>query len=205
MNQFESYVCYVSIKSHFNQKTYDYFKYAGRTRITIESFENRPDKMWFASLSKKKDVEGFLVANFIEDRSFWIGNVNKKSSNDVYTEWKKRTQSLTYNFQQEIKKTFDRPDLLWYFQSIDHGVPIILQKFIRKEIGPETFACLMQIFKCKSMWKELASQNQLVEEKLIFASKYLPFLKPDLNKLFLIIKEHVNACRKFEKGISDIS
>lgn len=190
MNSFEAYVQYVSIKNHFNNPNFNYFKYAGKTRITVKSFENRKDQYWFTSLSKKGDVKGFLVSNFIEDKDFWIGRVNKDETEKIFTDWKRRTQSLTYYFEQDIKK-LDMTKFMWYFVSDD--VPPIIQMYIRREISHETFVCLFHILKCHTIWS--SNSLTIVQDAIQFAQKYYPFLKVDEAKLRNILKKHLNSTK----------
>ena len=50
---FETYQTYLSMKSHFTNPKYDFFKYAGKSRATVTSFNKRKDKYWFEKTSKE--------------------------------------------------------------------------------------------------------------------------------------------------------
>ena len=63
MTAFECYKEYVDLKNHFTKPSYDYFKYNGRVKVSLDKFEQRKDRFLFAKLAKKTDLEGFLVAN----------------------------------------------------------------------------------------------------------------------------------------------
>ena len=71
MTGYEAYGLYESLKLHFSKDSYDFFKYNGKTNISLNTFDNRKDKYHFHKLSRKfsdKDVLiNFLVANFILD------------------------------------------------------------------------------------------------------------------------------------------
>ena len=53
MTGYEAFSLYNSLKLHFSQQTYDYFKYNGKSNISVNSFENRKDKYHFYKLSRK--------------------------------------------------------------------------------------------------------------------------------------------------------
>ena len=60
---FETYQTYLSMKSHFTNKRYDFFKYGGKSRATMTSFNKRKDKYWFEKTSRKysdQEITDFL-------------------------------------------------------------------------------------------------------------------------------------------------
>ena len=68
MSPFETYQTYLSMKSHFTNRKYDFFKYGGKSRATVTSFNKRKDKYWFEKTSRKysdKEIIDFLLANFV--------------------------------------------------------------------------------------------------------------------------------------------
>ena len=68
MMPFDAYKCYLSLKNHFTKDSYDYHKYCGKTRATVQSFYKRKDRFWFEKLARNKtdeEVVNFFVSNFI--------------------------------------------------------------------------------------------------------------------------------------------
>ena len=49
---FETYQSYLSMKSHFTNRKYDFFRYGGKSRTTIAYFNKRKDKYWFENIEK---------------------------------------------------------------------------------------------------------------------------------------------------------
>jgi hypothetical protein len=78
---FETYQHYLSLKNHFTNPKYDFFKYGAKTRASITSFNKRRDKYWFEKTSRKysdKEVVDFLVSNFVaadNPGNLWIGQI----------------------------------------------------------------------------------------------------------------------------------
>ena len=69
MTPFDAYRTYLALKNHFSKPNYDYIKYAGKTRASIESFNKRKDRYWYEKLSRQKsdeDIKNFFIANFVE-------------------------------------------------------------------------------------------------------------------------------------------
>ena len=104
---FELYSYYMAIKKHFTS-TYDFVKYGGKMRLTVDGFENRKDKFFFYKLSKRKDAKDFILANILKKPDLWIGNlIDSHEAEEVYTEWSKRQQSLTYTFKNDLDELDD--------------------------------------------------------------------------------------------------
>jgi len=111
MMPFDAYRCYLSMKNHFTKDKYDYHKYCGKSRATVQSFYKRKDRFWFEKFARSKsdkEVEEFFISNFItctDPSKLWIGEMIRNGESR-YTEWKKRTQSLSYLFKEESESVF---------------------------------------------------------------------------------------------------
>ena len=65
---FETYQHYLSLKNHFTNPKYDFFKYGAKTRASVTSFNKRKDKYWFEKTSRKysdKEVVDFWFLIFL--------------------------------------------------------------------------------------------------------------------------------------------
>ena len=86
---FDVYRCYLSMKNHFTKDKYDYHKYCGKSRATVQSFYKRKDRFWFEKLARNKsdkEVEEFFIANFItcvDPGKLWIGEMIKEGEGDT--------------------------------------------------------------------------------------------------------------------------
>ena len=140
MTPFEVYCCYLSLKNHFTRNTYDYFKYQGKTRASVQSFNKRKDKYFFEKTSRQKDDEeilNYFVSNFVncdDPQRLWIGGIIQ-SGEQNYSDWKRRTQSLSYVFKNETEDLFLESDMKQVF-SCKNGHPLILKKFLIVGINP---------------------------------------------------------------------
>jgi len=105
---FETYQHYLSLKNHFTNPKYDFFKYGAKTRASLTSFNKRKDKYWFEKTSRKysdEEVVDFLVSNFVaadNPQNLWIGEIIS-SGERTYADWMRRQQSLSY-FVQRAKQ-----------------------------------------------------------------------------------------------------
>jgi len=189
---FETYQTYLSMKSHFTNRKYDFFKYGGKSRATMSSFNKRKDKYWFEKTSRKysdEEVLNFLLSNFAKTdnpQNLWIGEIIN-SGERTYAEWRMRQQSLTYLFKEQSEKLLSENDLEEVFKC-SKGHPLILKKYLGGEISLETFVILEKIFSfAKDFDKKL--QDPVWESVSLKLKKYLPFININVFQYKKILKE----------------
>jgi len=113
---FETYQTYLSMKSHFTNRKYDFFKYGGKSRATVTAFNRRKDKYWFEKTSRKYSdgqIVDFLLANFVTStnpENLWIGEIINSGERN-YSEWMKTQQSLKYLFKEQSERLLSENDL----------------------------------------------------------------------------------------------
>ena len=62
VNPFETYKSYLGLKNHFTRDKYDYHKYCGKSKASINSFYRRKDRFFFEKLSRQKSDEEVAVS-----------------------------------------------------------------------------------------------------------------------------------------------
>ena len=196
MTPFDAYKTYLALKNHFSKNNYDYHKYAGKSRASIESFNKRKDKYWFEKLSRQKsdeEVFNFYIANFVEaddPNSLWIGNVIR-AGDIYYKEWVKRQQSLQYIFTQQSQEMLSSSNLEELFDcSRQH--PPILKMFLSGKIDIETLVIWDKIFLFRNNFdKKLL--DPIWESVSLKIKKYTPFLNIDVFKYKKILKDTITG------------
>ena len=192
---FETYRTYLSMKSHFTNPKFDFFKYGGKSRATITAFNKRKDKYWFEKTSRKytdQEVVDFLLSNFVNatnPQNLWIGEIIN-SGERTYAEWKMRQQSLTYMFKEQSENLLSENDLSKVF-SCSKGHPLLLKKYLGGEVSLETLSIMEKIFSFqKNFDKKLTDPVwETVSMKL---KKYLPFLNINVFHFKNILRGIVN-------------
>jgi len=180
---YDAYCLYISLKSHFNTKSYDFFKY-GKKKIKTNTYLSRSDRIFGDKLAKRyKDqaLVGIIVANLLDNNHFWVGDFLSSDSEEVFVQWKKRTESLEYVFKQECDALFDfleqsklKFDDMFRCENGDH--PILLKFLLRKEVSAETFAILNILVGFLSKWNERMSDDPVWSEVGVRYAKYEKFL-----------------------------
>ena len=192
---FETYQHYLSLKNHFTNPKYDFFKYGAKTRASVTSFNKRKDKYWFEKTSRKysdKEVVDFLVSNFTatdNPQNLWIGEIINSGERN-YSEWMKRQQSLTYLFKEQSSELLSENELESLFKCTK-GHPLILKKFLSGSISLETFVIYDKIFHfSKNFDKKL--DDPVWETVSLKIKKYSPFINIDVFNYKKILKEIIS-------------
>ena len=192
MTPFEAYKTFLGIKYHFTTEQYDYVKYHGKVRATIQAFEKRRDKFHFAKLAKHKVVEGFLIANYVSgDFTGWVGDLFTDESEKTYYDWLSRQQSLSYKFKTDLEKLED--DFVSYFKVNGGQHPKLLVLYKRDEISIETLTILNRFLKFFPVWDQKINDTVIwpkIHNKCI---KYEPFIHYDKEKIKGILKDIMNV------------
>ena len=194
---YEAFSMYQSLKLHFNQQTYDFFKYNGKTNTSKLVFENRKDKYHFYKLARKvtqkDDLVSFLVANFVENENVWIGDLLTEDAEVKFRKHQKIIQSLSYIFENDCKLIFEdcilNPNQVL---STDGDYPLLLTKTLRKEVQIESLCLLNQILGFFPMWTNKINDTIRWPEVRRKCIKYASFLPQDSVKYKLILKKVLN-------------
>ena len=192
---FETYQTYLSMKSHFTNKRYDFFKYGGKSRATMTSFNKRKDKYWFEKTSRKysdQEITNFLLANFVTTntpQNLWIGEIIN-SGERTYADWMRRQQSLTYLFKEQSKKLLSEKELEEVF-NCSRGHPLILKKYLGGEISLETLVIFEKIFSFGKKFNRKL-KDPVWETVNMKMKKYIPFLNINVFQYKKILREIVN-------------
>lgn len=192
---FDCYKTYLALKNHFTKPNYDYFKYCGRSRASVQSFHKRKDRYFFEKLSRQKgdeEIKAYFVANFIQctdPGKLWIGEIIS-SGEQNYTDWQKRIQSLTYMFKTE-SEVFLSSDFDSMFECKKHQHPDILKKHLQNAITIETMIILDIILGYTKRFDKHMESDPVWETVSTKIKKYRPFLNINENKCKQILKEVV--------------
>ena len=190
---YAAFAMYNSLKLHFTSKSYDYFKYHGKTNVSSVTFLKRKDKYTFYKLSRKysfDELRDFYVANFLEGDK-WVGDMVKEGE-EVYKKWQKTQQSLTYTFENDIIYLLSNggsPDEM--LEVKPNGYPILMRMTQLKQVSLETLVILNDLLKFFPMWNKKIDDDILWPDFKMKCEKYTPFLNYDKVKFKEILKEKI--------------
>ena len=195
MMPFDAYRCYLSLKNHFTKEHYDYHKYGGKTRATHQAFYKRKDRFWFEKFARAKtdkEVEEFFVSNFVSSTdpgTMWIGDMIKNGE-ARYVDWKKKVESLSYNFKEETTSLFSDGnfDAMFYVDGSRH--PDILKEYLGGKVSLETMVICDRILGYREEWDKKLD-DPVWETVSLKIKKYKPFLNINVFRYKKILQKVV--------------
>ena len=183
------------MKSHFTNPKYDFFKYGGKSRATVSSFNKRKDKYWFEKTSRKysdQEILDFLLSNFItanNPQNLWIVEIINSGERN-YSEWMKRQQSLTSLFKEQLEELLSEKKLDEVFDC-SKGHPPILKKYLGGDLSLETLIILEKIFSFVKKFDKTI-KDPVWETVSLKVKKYIPFININMVYYKKILREIVN-------------
>lgn len=195
MTPFEVYKLFLALKNHFTKDTYDYFKYCGKSRASVESFNKRTDKYFFERLSRKKseqDVKDFFVSNFVNcdnPQQVYISEIIR-NGDEVYLQWRKRIQSMTYAFQTESSVFIHKENFNEFFVCKNGVHSDLIKKHLQGALSIETLVILDYILNYVDNYDKILD-DPVWDVLGMKIKKYKPFLNIDIKKYSKILKETI--------------
>jgi hypothetical protein len=192
----KAYTRYLALKLHFTTD-YDYFRYGGKTRaMTNESFEKRKDTFFFRKIERRyndQELTDFFVSNFVDNnKTKWIGELSNIDAEKTYANWKKRIQSFSYMFEQDLLIAKDKlhtgnPAELW--ESVSGAHPEILKLYLGKKISIETLIGSNVVLNYLPKWDREIKDSIIWPDVSKSICKYSPFIHMNKIDLTKIIKK----------------
>lgn len=195
MTPFDVYKTYLAFKNHFTKENYDYFKYCGKSRVSLDSFHKRKDRFFFERTSRQKsddEIKAYFVANFVEcndPETLWIGEIIN-SGEETYTNWLKKSQSLFYLFKTEVEVFINKDNFETLFEIKNNQHPEILKKYFQKAVSLETMVILDMILGYVKRFDKKMT-DPVWETVRLRIIKYKPFLNIDVAKYKKVLQEIV--------------
>jgi len=186
MEPFEAYRYYQSLKLHFENESYNAPKYNYKTSAKPQTFWKRKDKYFFAKVGRMFDTPPELInyyaAHFVADNN-WVGDM--LSDEHVYRDWQKRTESMGYNFQQDLEKVnVESFDQLF---DIGNQYPKVVEAYLSNDINIESVAILNKLTSFMSRADKTVSDPILWPDVSRKIRKYSLLMNVNTDKMKKII------------------
>lgn len=193
ITEYDAYSLYMAIKLHFESKSYNAIKYNYKTSVTPNSFWKRRDKYQFAKIAKRfnsrEELINFYVANFVSGQSSWIGNMLEEES--LYTDWKRKIESLSYLFDNDIQTLSEKYDSFDNLFKVDNNYPNIINEYLEECVLLETVTIVNKLTKFLTSVK--VSDTILYPDIKSRIQKYEPFVSFDNKKAKATILKHFTS------------
>lgn len=192
---FAAYAIYNAIHLHFTSSSYNFQKYNGKTNVSKDSFLKRKDKYHFYKLSRKYSIEElkeFFIANFLDNSVKWVGDISGEEGEKTYLKWKKRKESLSYIFQNDIDfllDQVDKPDKLLVVKSGNY--PKLLEVTMQGRVEVETTCILNDLMNFLPMWNKKITDDIIWPDWRLKIDKYTPFIEYNKTKYKLLLTQKI--------------
>lgn len=170
---------------HFTKDKYDVFE--DKCRCTNSEIDKHKKKLVLFSKLFEKDLDAsfFLISNYINN-DFTIPFQIDKSKFEIYTDWIKRRESLSYIFEKEFSyyvENYTDKDLEVKFASDSP----ILRDYLSGKLSAETLI-LMDLYHKPFIdkWSDKDVLN-IVAQRFFVLKKYRRFVRHDKKKIQKII------------------
>lgn len=195
MTDYEAYKLYMALKAHFQTEKYDVIKQKGKIRTSQKNYLGSGKSFSFQRLVKQyKDDEicEFMVANFIGGNRW--GGVFDIDASKQYQAWKRRVESLRYQFTQELESLYnaEKAQGVGMFDVIEGQHPLILREHYGGRVSLETLVILNRIENFVVTFDEKLSDTLMWPDTSLLIRKYQPFLRVNLDhykKIYAETKE----------------
>jgi hypothetical protein len=196
MSGYTACCLYRSLKLHFTSG-YDYFYYHGRVSYSEERFSINQHITTYNKIGKlysDEEQRDLFISNFIVNKNLWVRDMLSIEAQEIYKDFKKRKQSLSYIFENDVINMFMDEDPEQLFKYEEGNMPLIIKKMLRKDICMETVVIM------DDFMDFIGKYDKIIKDDLVWADismnlvKYKPFVKYDKVKLKGILKKIVNNC-----------
>jgi len=186
MNVSDAYKIYTSLRLHFTTDNYDI-----RSGITPRppkagvkvSFKKKLEVLMKQYNYNQDEFINYLVANFLNGNEWGIF---ENTGPEIYTEWKRIQESLTYTYTQDVKNLAMNVAILEDAWDCSQGHPVILKEYCGKRCRLETLVILNKLYKFTTEVDEQLVLDPVWNSVSRTIHKYSPFIKVEKDKFSMI-------------------
>jgi len=196
MEGFRAYQRYLALKLHFTTD-YDFFKYAGKSKSASENtFEKRKDVFFFRKMERRysdEELTNYFVANFVENTTGrWIGELASLQAEKTYDKWKKKIDSFSYMFREDMSKIKDSAPTnvsgMWQVDE-SNSHPEVLRMYLGGHLNIESMVAANRVLGYIKIWDNTIAETFIWPDVAKSLKKYDGFLKLDEKKIKSIMKD----------------
>jgi hypothetical protein len=149
---------------------------------------SRRDRFQFQKMSRMyndDELQDAVIANILKDKT-WIGDMIDEEAHSNFIDYRKRHQSLSYTFSNELDVLFSKETPEKAFRSTGNSFAPILTYIIREDVSMETAVILDRFIGFSKNFDSLFDNHRMKIQK------YAPFITFDKNKMKSILKEKLD-------------
>ena len=192
---YRAYERFMAVRLHL-YSSYDFFKYGGKMRpMTTKAFLEKPGVFFYKKLDRlyqsELDLTEFFLSNLIETEERWIGNLNKPEAGARFLAWRKRIESWSYEFKQDlltIQEDYDNIFSAFLVPKKGSEYPPALKMYMLRKISIETLIACDSVLDFMPTWQKKIRDPAAWKTIGFMIEKYRPFLAFDRDEMHTIMK-----------------
>lgn len=177
MNGYDAFQIYNSVRLHFTTDKFDYYRYNGKSKVSLESFEQRKDKYLFHKIARmftEEELPFFYAVNFLKNDKIWVNSLVQDEASKTFKDWIKWQQARTHNFKEDLAKLSE----LNFSELVvckDNQFPELLNLVFQNELHYDTLVILDHFIQLVDAWNNKLCDDFIWEAFYKKFKKYKPF------------------------------
>jgi hypothetical protein len=182
----DAYRIYTALRLHFTTDNYDIrsgiIPRKPKAGVKV-SFKKKLEMLMKQYNYDEQEFMNYLVANFLNGNEWGIF---ENTGPDIFTDWKRTQESLTYTFTQDVQYLASQVQLIEDGWNCTHGHPVILKAYCGKKCRLETLVILNKLYKFTTEVDEQLVMDPVWTSTSRTIHKYSPFIKVEKEKFSMI-------------------
>ena len=182
----DAYRIYTALRLHFTTDNFDIRSgiIPRKPKAGVKtSFKKKLQVLMKQYNYQQDDLIDYLVANFLNGNEWGIF---EPMGHDIYMEWKRVQESLTYNYKQDLMNLSYSASTLDELFNCSQGHPVILKAYCGKKCRLETLVILNKLYKFTTEMDEQLVLDPVWNSISRIIHKYSPFIKVEKEKFSMI-------------------
>ena len=182
----DAYRIYTALRLHFTTDNYDIRSgiVPRKPKAGVKvSFQKKLETLMKQYNYDEEEFINYLVANFLNGNEWGIFET---TGPEVYMEWKRVQESLTYNFSQDVAYLASQVQLVEDLFDASKGHPVILKAYCGKRCRLETLVILNKLYRFTIELDEQLVLDPVWSSISRSIYKYSPFIKVEKDKFSMI-------------------
>jgi hypothetical protein len=186
MTGYDAYQLFLALKQHFTS-SYDFFKYNGKVKTSVDSFEKRKDCYNFRKLANLGNCQERVVAALINDIT-WIKPIVSVEGVKVYNDYIKIGQAFSHAFKTFLDAFKTRDVVKLLLPREGNEFPDLAERVIDGEIPLQFIIALDDLLGFLKIW-DSKLEPMLWDPFKFKIAKFRPFFVYDKAKVKNIFLE----------------
>ena len=188
------YQTFLALKNHFILPSYDFVKYNGKMRVTVQSYLKRKDKFFFEKIGRnvnsEEELRDFIIGNLchgsnglnIDPGKIWAGDLTTTNARNHALAFMAKKQALDYYVKKDLTTIREYVRIRELDGRPVNRLPFLLELYYDGDILPETLVILNTIQNLYGTWDKRLQGDPIWVKTKAFLGKYQSLVLPNVDR-----------------------